>query len=113
MHTTSERTAAIEKRTHEIRRQQQRRRNLLAAGLSAAACLALVVAAALAMPGLMAQQSGGMGGGSGAEAGVFAASGAAGYVVIGLLAFALGCCVTILCYRLRRRDREEHDGRDH
>jgi len=111
MRTTSERVTAIEKRTRELQRQRRARRDFLAAGLSAAACFVLIVGIALKMPGLMAGQDAAAGAGSGA-AGVFAASGAAGYVVIGLLAFALGCGVTILCTRLHRQEREKHDDRD-
>jgi ABC-type Fe3+ transport system permease subunit len=110
MRTTSERTDAIEKRTRALKRRQKKRRSLLTAGLSAAACLALIVAAALAMPGLMKQQA--FKTSASGAASVFHASSAAGYVIIGVLAFALGCCVTILCYRLRRRNGEDHDGRD-
>ena len=29
-----------------------------------------------------------------------------GYIIIGLLAFLLGVCVTILCFQLRRMHRE-------
>ena len=32
---------------------------------------------------------------------------ALGYIVIGLLAFLLGVCVTILCFRLRQMSRED------
>jgi hypothetical protein len=110
MRSTSERTAAIEKRTGGAAAKEKRRRGS-SAGLSAAACLALIVGPRWRCRAYGAAERR-MGGGSGAAASVFAASGAAGYVLIGLLAFALGCCVTILCYRLRRRNREEHDGRD-
>jgi len=113
MRTTSERVACIEKRTGEIRRQRRARRRFLAAGLSAAASLALIVGTALAMPGLTAQQNAAAGGSAGAAAAVFAPGSAAGYVFIGLLAFALGCAVTLLCRRLRRQEREAHDDRDH
>ena len=35
-------------------------------------------------------------------------SGAAlGYIVIGLLAFLLGVCVTVLCFRLHQMNRED------
>ena len=35
-------------------------------------------------------------------------SGAAlGYIVIGLLAFLLGVCVTVLCFQLRQMNRED------
>ena len=30
-----------------------------------------------------------------------------GYMVIGLLAFILGVCVTILCFRIRQLNKEE------
>ena len=50
-------------------------------------------------------------------ASMYGGSGALGYIVIGILAFLLGVCVTILCFRLRRMDREdalgsESEGRD-
>ena len=32
---------------------------------------------------------------------------ALGYIVIGLLAFLLGVCVTVLCFRLRQMNRED------
>ena len=38
---------------------------------------------------------------------VFHSSAALGYIVIGLLAFLLGVCVTILCFRLRQLERED------
>ena len=40
---------------------------------------------------------------------------AAGYVVIGAIAFTLGVCVTVLCFKLRAgagRDAEDRDDRD-
>lgn len=111
MHTTSERAERIEQRACELRRQQQKRRDRFAVGLSAAISLLLVVVAALAMPSLMARQ-GFETSSSGAAASVFHVSSATGYVIISVLAFVLGCCVTILCYRLRR-NREEHNGRNH
>ena len=30
-----------------------------------------------------------------------------GYLLVGLLAFALGVCVTVLCVRLHERERDE------
>ncbi len=35
-----------------------------------------------------------------------------GYIVIGLLAFLLGVCVTILCFRLRQMNREGEQDRE-
>ena len=71
--------------------------------LTLAACLLLVAGFAALMPQLMSRR---------AEGGVIHASGAAsligdnaalGYILMGLLAFLLGVCVTVLLYRLRRR----------
>ena len=35
---------------------------------------------------------------------------ALGYIVVGLLAFVLGVCVTVLCFRIRRLNEEEQTG---
>ena len=112
MRSTSERLNAVERRTRELKQARRKRLGRLTVGLSAALCLSAILAAALAMPGYMARQRG-VSGYSGAAASVFASSPAAGYVLIGLLAFALGCCVTLLCICIRRRSREDPHDRDH
>ena len=38
---------------------------------------------------------------------MFGGSATLGYIVIGLLAFVLGVCVTILCFRIRLLNKEE------
>jgi hypothetical protein len=116
MRSTSERTAAIqEKRTRGAAEKAAAKATGAAPSavwLSAAAALALIVGprwrcradgAAERRPRRLFRRGGER---------VCRFSGAAGYVLIGLLAFALGCCVTILCFRLRRRNREERDDRD-
>jgi hypothetical protein len=35
-----------------------------------------------------------------------------GYIVIGLLAFLLGVCVTVLCFRLRQMNREDDQNKE-
>ena len=37
---------------------------------------------------------------------------ALGYIVIGLLAFLLGVCVTVLCFRLRQMSREDDQNKE-
>ena len=37
---------------------------------------------------------------------------ALGYIVIGLLSFLLGVCVTVLCFRLRQINREDSQDRE-
>ena len=36
----------------------------------------------------------------------------AGYIVIGLLSFLLGVCVTVLCFRLRQMNREDDQDKE-
>ena len=43
---------------------------------------------------------------------MFGENGALGYIIIGLLAFFLGVCVTILCFRIRLLNREEQSVED-
>ena len=38
---------------------------------------------------------------------IFHDGAALGYIVIGLLAFLLGVCVTVRCFRLRQMNRED------
>jgi hypothetical protein len=88
----------------------------VASGLSAAASLVIIIAASFATAGLTAGR-GAAEAAPGAESGmlaggVFAPGSVSGYVVIGVLAFALGCAVTILCYRIRRRETEASHDRD-
>ena len=45
-------------------------------------------------------------------ASIFGNSEALGYIAIGLLAFLLGICVTILCFRIRLLDGQSQDTED-
>ena len=91
----------------EISRRRRAARAKLAVFASAAAGLAVIIAAAFAMP--MLDGSAAIAGAEGAGS-VFA-SGAAGYIVIGVLALALGVAVTLLGVKLRAYWRSE-DGDD-
>ena len=110
MRSHEERVAETKRRIAKIEREKRLRRNTIAMASAVAACLALLVGVSLAMPGIAARI--GTGGYSGFEtaASMYGGSAALGYIVIGLLAFLLGVCVTILCFRIRRMDRE--DGQD-
>ena len=99
MRTTAERLAAAKRRARELERERQRRRarGIFCAGT--AACLAIIVSLALAMPGITEGFS---------DASIFSGR-SLGYLVVGLLAFALGVCVTVLCVRLRGHERDTAD----
>ena len=109
MRSHEERVAETKRRIAAMERKKRLRRNTITMAAAVAACLALLVGASLAMPGIAANiQTGDY---SGFETAASMYSGAAlGYIVIGLLAFLLGVCVTVLCFRLRQMNRE--DGQD-
>ena len=88
MRTTAERLAAAKRRARELERERQRRRarGILCAGT--AACFVMIVSLALVMPGITEGFSD---------------------AALGLLAFALGVCVTVLCVRLRGREGDSAD----
>lgn len=106
MRTTAERLAAAKQRARELERQRQRRRarGLLCAGT--AACFVVIVSLALVMPGITEGFSDTALGGMAAS--IFSGR-SLGYLVVGLLAFALGVCVTVLCVRLRGHEEDSAD----
>ncbi len=74
------------------------RRSRIAAVSGAAACFAAILGLALAMPSVTARFSGADYYG-GMTASLFTGE-SFGYLLVGLLAFALGVCVTALCFHL-------------
>ena len=109
MRSHEERVAETKRRIAKIER-AKRRRNTITMASAVAACLALLIGASLAMPGIAANIQTGDYSGFETAASIFHGGAALGYIVIGLLAFLLGVCVTVLCFRLRQMSRE--DGQD-
>ena len=110
MRSHEERVAETKRRIAKIEQEKRRRRNKITMISAAAACLALLIGASLAMPGIAANIHTGNYSGFETAASIFHGGAALGYIVIGLLAFLLGVCVTVLCFRLRQMNRE--DGQD-
>ena len=79
----------------------------VAAVSGVAACLAVIVGVSLSMPSIVERIEPGTFSGFETAATMLGGSAALGYIVIGLLAFVLGVCVTILCFRIRLLNREE------
>ena len=106
MRSHEERVAETKRRIAKMEREKRLRRNTITMVSAVAACLVLLIGASLAMPGITANiQTGDY---SGFETAASMYGGAAlGYIVIGLLAFLLGVCVTVLCFRLRQMSRED------
>ena len=110
MRSHEERVAETKRRIAKIEREKRRRRNTVTMASAVAACLALLVGGCLAMPGIAAHIQTGDYSGFETAASIFHGGAALGYIVIGLLAFLLGVCVTVLCFRLRQMNRG--DGQD-
>ena len=103
MRTNEERSRLIHKRTAEIKREKQ---NRIQRGLDAvciAVCLLLVTGIGAWMPGLMRNAADGSIVHSSGTASLIGSHAALGYIMMGLLAFLLGVCVTVLLYRVHRR----------
>ena len=110
MRSHEERFVETKRRIAQIEREKRRRRNTITMASAVAACLALLIGASLAMPGIAASIQTGDYSGFETAASMYGGGAALGYIVIGLLAFLLGVCVTVLCFRLRQMSSE--DGQD-
>ena len=110
MRSHEERVAEAKRRIAARQREKRLRRNTITMASAVAACLALLIGASLAMPGIAASIQTGDYSGFETAASIFHGGAALGYIVIGLLAFLLGVCVTVLCFRIRQLSRE--DGQD-
>ena len=110
MRSHEERVAETKRRIAKIEREKRLRRDTVTMASAVAACLALLIGASLAMPGIAARIQINDYAGFETSASMYGGGAALGYIVIGLLAFLLGVCVTVLCFRLRQVNRE--DGQD-
>ena len=110
MRSHEERVAETKRRIAARQREKRLRRNTITMASAVAACLALLIGASLAMPGIATRIQAGNYSGFETAASIFHGGAALGYIGIGLLAFLLGVCVTVLCFRLRQMSRE--DGQD-
>ncbi len=112
MRSHEERVAETKRRIAVRQREKRLRRNTITIASAVAACLALLIGASLAMPGIAASIQTGNYSGLETAASIFHGGAALGYIVIGLLAFLLGVCVTVLCFRLRQMSREDDQNKE-
>lgn len=104
MRTNRERARLVHERTAALRREMRARRRRRLNAVCMAACLLLVTGIGALMPMLMENvSSSGVSHASG-TASLIAENGALGCILVGLFAFLLGVCVTVLLYRLRGAD---------
>lgn len=112
MRSNEERVAEVKRRIAEKERQKKLRRSRIAAVSAVAACLVLILVLSLFMPGIAGQLRPGDYSDYEMAASMFGENAALGYIIIELLAFLLGVCVTILCFRIRLLNREEQSMED-
>ncbi|MEG1459065.1 MAG: DUF4179 domain-containing protein [Acetivibrio sp.] len=101
----------ITKRANQLKQEKKRRTYRILSLSSVMVCFFLIVGMALAMPDWMAQlaateYTNTIGFGS-----IFSRGTSMGYLLIALLGFMLGICLTILCLYLHKRSQEDkkHD----
>ena len=99
----------IYRRTLELRSKERRKKQCMFSVCGAALCLMLVIGIGSFMPGVVKQAAVGNIDYTMGTASMLGHYEALGYICMGVLAFALGVCVTVLLYRLRRV--EEHKRR--
>ena len=112
MRSHEERVAETKRRIAKIEREKRLRRDKFTMISAVAACLVLLIGASLAMPGIAANIQTGDYSGFETAASMYGGGAALGYIVIGLLAFLLGVCVTVLCFRIRQLSREDAQDRE-
>ena len=107
MRSHEERFAETKRRIAARQREKRLRRSKITMFSAAAVCLVLIVGVSFAMPGMVAGICPGDYAGYETAASMYGGGAALGYIVIGLLSFLLGVCVTVLCFRLRQLNRED------
>lgn len=108
MRTNEQRTQLIHKRTAEIKREHRNRKQRSLEAVCMVTCMFFVIGIGAWMSERMADSTVGNSIYSTGAASMIASHIALGYIITGLLAFLLGVCVTILLYRLRRRNERRH-----
>ena len=104
MRTNEERIGLIHKRTAEIKRERHNEKQRALDTICIAACLILIVGIGSSMPGSAAGPPGVEVPHASGAASLVGSHAALGYILMGFMAFLLGVCVTMLLYRLHRRN---------
>lgn len=107
MRNLEERVTAVKQRAAKLERDKRERRVRVLKVCMVAACLAIIVGLGFFMPQLLSKSVPGVRYDSGMVAGIFEESKSLGYIVVGVLAFVLGICVTVVCYKVRFLEEEQ------
>lgn len=104
MRTTEERMRLIYRRTQELKREKQRKRQRYAAALCFAASFCLIAGLGFWVSSHIGRAAVETAHASDA-ASLLASNGALGYILMGIMSFLLGVCVTILLFYVSRRQK--------
>lgn len=114
MRSDDDRMRLIKGRTAELKREKKRRRQSTVTVLSIAASFFLILGMGTLLSSFQGAGNGRgngtvqMAGGSGA-ASLISSNSALGLIIMGILAFFLGVCVTVLLYRVRGAGKREKE----
>ena len=106
MRNTDEQLKEILRRAEIVKEKRIIRKRLYASVLASCACVALLIAVCFCLPQLtvMSESPGMQQYGS-----LLLAAPYTGYIVVGVLAFALGVCVTLLCIHWKALKQKEQE----
>lgn len=106
MRNTDEQLQEIMRRAEIVREKRSMRRRLYASTLASCVCAVLLIAVCFCLPQLtvMSESPGMQQYGS-----LLLAAPYTGYIVVGVLAFALGVCVTLLCIHWKALKQKEQE----
>lgn len=107
MRTTEERIGLIHKRTAELKKERKKKKQFTLDMLCIAACLIFVIGIGSFMPGWATGFADGEVHHTSGAASLVGSHAALSYILMGLMAFLLGVCVTVFLYRLHRRNERE------
>lgn len=112
MRNHEERLEEVQKRIAQVQYKQKQRRSYMMAVSSVAVCLVVIVGLASVMPGVAQNITVSDYDTFKTTASIFTDGTMFGYLLIGLIAFVLGVCVTILCLHIHNLQKEEKEMRD-
>ena len=107
MRTTEERIGLIHKRTAELKKERKKKKQRALDLLCMVACIIFIARIGSLMPGWTAGMTGGEVHHTSGAASLVGSHAALPYILMGLMAFLLGVCVTVFLYRLHRRNERE------
>lgn len=105
MRTKEERVRLIQKRTMEIKKEEQKKKQHFWDAALMVASLLIIALLSISMPMLMKNTAGGQVLHISGTASLVGSHEELGYILIGILSFFLGICVTVLLFRLHQRDK--------